>query len=77
MEVDAQQPLDDDRGHKDRLRDCSLREYNGVRPKRAAPSCFPRLSCDLLGFSNSATCLLDGELDHLGRYVKRGGKCAD
>ena len=34
MEVDAQQPLDaDDGGHKDRLRDCSLREYNGVRPR--------------------------------------------
>jgi hypothetical protein len=40
---------------KDRLRDCSLREDNGVRPKRGAPSYFPRLSCGLLGFGDSAT----------------------
>ena len=78
MEVDGQQPLDaDDGGDKDWLRDCSLREDYGVRPKRGAPSCFPRLPCDLLGFGDSATCLLDCVLDHFGRRVKRGGKCAD
>ena len=48
-----------------------------MRPKRGAPSCFPRLSCGLLGFGDPPTCLLYCVFDHFGRYIKGGGKCAD
>jgi hypothetical protein len=45
IEVDTQQPLNaDESGYKDRLWHSSLGEDDGVRPKRSAPSRFPRLS---------------------------------
>src|SRR6516225_4680861 len=74
VEVDAQKPFySDESGNKDRVRHCSLREDDGMRPKRSTPNRLPRLLCGLLGFGCSATCLFDCVLDHFGWHIKRGG----